>query len=978
MFFSASAHSKKLLKFLSFISVIVFCICGVPQPYFCDNGIILPVLSSYGSDAVYAADDDETIDFRVLATGDLHGQVTAMNYETGVADELAGISKIASLIYAQRKKVGKSNTVMVDAGDCVYDYLSNLVYDKDQTLIQPIYQAMAKIGYDAITPGNHDWDYSREYLEYQYRQTGLDSKAVACNVVDTVTGEEIFSPYRIVTRKAVTSKGNTVSVKIGIIGATKASLSGRRTSYSGILDGLDIYTCVKKQASILKNDEGCDLVIVIEHGGIGILSGSDTKIHPGARIAALSTVDGVVTAHSHETFPLNDGTYDDYPSIVDEKKGLIYNTPVVGTGSHATNLGVLHYTLKVNSDGSLSISDSSSEVIAVTKSTKERKAITADFSSYMALVQSSVDRVSYAIEDGVSYSNMDCVVKDSNLYQLLNDAKISYAKSYILQYRSDLASYPVIAASVNLLDDKQSFINISGSMTQADIASVLSETSPMRDSGYLHIYTITGAKLLEWLEYSASIYASSGSALPSTLNAFAAKSENKYCPLIRSAYARDWSNYFIFDGISYNIDLTQKARYDADGTYRGNYHRITGLTYNGNAVSPSQVFVIAMDSLNRRFSFMPSDDDSIFDYRTWVTGKEVIMNYIRQLSYYGDLNITADYNWRILPVKNYKFTIAVPKENKSYIKSTKWNGRLILDNGDYIYFTGILPSAKATAQKLHVIASEGITTETCQKIPVSVTAITAPGNTVKEIKYMGGKSSSSSNSRWSTAKTCDGTFYVKKNGHYSIMVTDSAGNVAFAHITIDNYNDAILDTPMVNTPTNRLNHISGTCIADSTVYVCAPDGTITSQTSDSKGNFSVTIPLPRANDTYSVWIEKEGKKSSIVEKSVLRTGANIPTANTLNSGSAVITGTCDEYVTISARIGSKVYVAKGEADKYKASSVYKSSYNLYETDITYVKNSNGSISYTIPIYPTASGKVYYIYATDRNGNASRCLTLTAQ
>ena len=109
-------------------------------------------------------------------------------------------------------------------------------------------------------------------------------------------------------------------------------------------------------------------------------------------------------------------------------------------------------------------------------------------------------------------------------------------------------------------------------------------------------------------------------------------------------------------------------------------------------------------------------------------------------------------------VKNYKFTIAVPKENKSYIKSTKWNGRLILDNGDYIYFTGILPSAKATAQKLHVIASEGITTETCQKIPVSVTAITAPGNTVKEIKYMGGKSSSSSNSRWSTAKTCDGTF----------------------------------------------------------------------------------------------------------------------------------------------------------------------------------------------------------------------------
>ena len=123
------------------------------------------------------------------------------------------------------------------------------------------------------------------------------------------------------------------------------------------------------------------------------------------------------------------------------------------------------------------------------------------------------------------------------------------------------------------------------------------------------------------------------------------KAKIKYCPLIRSAYARDWSNYFIFDGISYNIDLTQKARYDADGTYRGNYHRITGLTYNGNAVSPSQVFVIAMDSLNRRFSLCHPMMTQ-FLTGTWVTGK-VIMNYIRQLSYYGDLNITADYNWRI-------------------------------------------------------------------------------------------------------------------------------------------------------------------------------------------------------------------------------------------------------------------------------------------------------------------------------------------
>ena len=38
----------------------------------------------------------ETIDFRVLSTSDIHGQVTAYNYETGEADPKTGLSKIAT------------------------------------------------------------------------------------------------------------------------------------------------------------------------------------------------------------------------------------------------------------------------------------------------------------------------------------------------------------------------------------------------------------------------------------------------------------------------------------------------------------------------------------------------------------------------------------------------------------------------------------------------------------------------------------------------------------------------------------------------------------------------------------------------------------------------------------------------------------------------------------------------------------------
>ncbi len=50
---------------------------------------------------------EETIDFRVLATGDLHGQVTAYNYETGKEDPTAGLSKIATMVTKERNAAVK-------------------------------------------------------------------------------------------------------------------------------------------------------------------------------------------------------------------------------------------------------------------------------------------------------------------------------------------------------------------------------------------------------------------------------------------------------------------------------------------------------------------------------------------------------------------------------------------------------------------------------------------------------------------------------------------------------------------------------------------------------------------------------------------------------------------------------------------------------------------------------------------------------
>lgn len=914
---------------------------------------------------------DETITFRILATGDLHGQVTPMNYETGEEDPSVGLSKIATLISKERKAVGTNNTFLLDAGDCLYDYSTDYIYENYPEETQPIYQAMMALRYDCITLGNHDFDYPWEYLYGQLESSGLLSKTLVCNAVYTESGESPFRTSAIYTKKAVTSDGRKVSLKIGVIGATKASLSSRRYRYSGFIDGLDIYTQVKSEVASLKK-QGADIIVVFIHGGVGLLSGSDTTIQAGSRIAKLADVDAVICSHSHETFPSNNSTYSNIANV-DEAAGTVYGTPVVETGSHAQGLGVIELTLSVGADGSISVVNGTSTVKSVRASTKEDENIADFFSEYQQRILDSHDLTEYPVKDGLVYTNADCIIQDSDLYQLMNEAKMRYASNYIATYAPDYSSYPIIAATVNYLDNKEQTIELSGSLTERDIAALIGQSSSERSSGYIHLYQISGANLLEWLEYSASIYGTAGTSLPELLASYAKKNPS-ISSLTRSSSVKDWSTYFAFDGISYDIDLSIAPRYNANGILINYTHRIQNLTCQGKAVTPDMNFVIVMDSVMTRYKFMPTDSDTIFTTWTWTTSKDVLMDYIKDQSIFGPLSVTADNNWHFIVPEDYKFVAAVPKIHDTYIKAQSWYQSLAFKGSVYYYYQGQL---KDKTQSLHTVLSAGITEPTSRQIPVSVLTCTAPDATITEILYLAGNVQNVNSSRWEKdGKTVTGqVFNAKKNGRYSVRVTDSRGQITIAHITINNYDTAALEVPKVNTMTNRIEYVSGTAIAGSTIYIALPDGTLVTGKTDSEGAFRIEVPLPRAYDLYTIWAVK-GKRTSVpLETTVKKTGANRPSADPLTEGAVVITGTADPYVTLSVRLGSTVYVAKGEKAAYKKSSVYKSSHKLVETAIT--QEEDGTFTILLP-KAAVSGSTYYLYATDRNGNASRIVYIPVQ
>ena len=912
---------------------------------------------------------EETIEFRLLSTSDLHGQVTSFNYETGETDPKVGLSKLYTLIRKERSAVGKSNTFLVDAGDSLYSYSTNYIYDNYPEDIQPIFEAMDMMGYNCITPGNHDFDYPWDYLYNQLDGSGMLSRTLVSNAVYTESGEFPFKTSAIYTRKMKTSSGRTVSVKIGVVGATYANFSSRRFRYSGFMDGLDIYSTVKAESEQLKAD-GADIVIALIHGGVGLLSGANTTVQAGAKLAKLPTVDAVVCAHSHETFPSTDGTFSNITNV-DEEKGTVYGTPVVQAGSHAGALGVITFSLGVDTNDNISIIDASSQVKKVTASTKENADLVDLFSDYQKQMTAAIDSTEYEIAKGITYTNADCFIQDSALYQLMNNAKLHYASNYIARYAPEYSSYPMVAVTVNRLDNKEQTIELSGSFSEKDVSALLAEASSERSSGYIHIYKLSGANLLEWLEFNASIYGTAGkTVLPELLSDFAAKNPD-VSSLMREENLKQWNEFYAFDGISYDIDLSVEPRYNAKGKVANYTHRIKNLTWQGKPVTPDMTFIITMDSVEKRYIFMPTDSDTIFTKWLYETSHNVLMDYIRELATFGTIATKADNNWHFIVPDGYRFIAAIPKVNHDYITAQDWHTKKVKNGSVYYYYLGEM---KNKEQEPSVVAAPDITIPTSRSIPVKIYTDTAPGASIKEILVVRGNVRSVTNERWEDegVKVEDNIFYTSKNGKYSVRVTDSRGRTAVTWFVVDNYASKALEIPIISTITNRIEFVKGTAIPGSTIHVALPDGTIETGSTENDGTFSITVPLPRSYDLYTIWATLGKRTSHPVETTVKKTGANIPAADPLEAGSMLVSGTTDPYVTLSLRIGSTIYVGYGEADYYKNSSLYKSSHVLVETFITI--EDDGTFLIELPV-ETVSGETWLLYATYRNGNASRALYL---
>ncbi|TAH64838.1 MAG: hypothetical protein EWM47_11840, partial [Anaerolineaceae bacterium] len=920
---------------------------------------------------IAAENETDTVDLRIIGTTDLHGQLNSNDYELGVDYNNGGLARVFDLIKKTKAELPEGNTFTLDAGDVLFDYTTEYIFSANQEAIQPIYLAMKYIGYDAITLGNHEFDYGYDYILRQLDGSGLRDITIVSNVTDARTGEHPFLENMLITRKLKTRSGKEVEVTVGIIGQTIPTLTGKTHSYGGILIGQDMVENAKTQALKLK-EMGADIIIALSHTGIGPENPELDFKNVAYALTKIPEIDVVVAGHEHNLYPTSDmsSAYYRLPGV-DKVTYLMNGKNVVMAGDRGKAIGVVDLALEVKGD-SVKIVNRKSDLRMVTeKNTKEDKVVANMFGGWEEQLLHYASDVLAQLEPGTKLQNYYGLLADNAAMQLLNDSKIHYASNRIKSTQKNYIDHPIIAASTYESFGVKSiydFVNINDNITEANLTTLQNYNS------YLYVYTITGAQLREWLEWSASAYETIGRSKPwkdSTMSSL--MDEYGIKSLIREEWLDDWSNFYVFDGISYEIDPSKEPRYDFSGNRISRNKRIANVYYQGKEVTDDMELLIATNKITKPTAANQGiENQSVL--RGFVRSQAILARYIKQLSESGSIMPQVDYNWRLILPRNYQFIIKVPSYTNDLFEKTQWYQKRLTQHGGYSYYAATYPINNEDNTAPHLVIAPLITNPTASPYEIAVEVFDI--SEIKYLKYRDGDYDKDYDA-WVVARNIPSKgFTVIKNDIYTIYAEDIHGNKAVKRIFVDNFNDNLLPRPIVDNYTNRKQRISGKA-EPNTILVIETPNSIYEEKINTNGTFSVALPGQLAETYITVYVkdDERGLESERVEVRINRTGPNQPLINPIYNYENYITGNTRENTTsVIAIIDNTVYVSdKGGKALFEANKeIYDPKLKIVETLVSV--SSDGQFIIILP--PQLAGTSVKVYAIDHVSRNSRVSTST--
>lgn len=492
-----------------------------------------------------------TFTLTVMGSTDLHGNLFNWDYYLDrefddYAHDDVGIAKISTLVNDVRAAVGRHRTLLLDAGDTIQGTPLAYYYAKVEPItrgahVHPMAAAMNAIGYTAAALGNHEFNYGLPVLRTFERQ--LEFPLLAANALDVGTGLPAFEPYVV---KTVWRTGGP-PLRVGILGLTNPGIAVWDREH---VDGVLTFPGLVEQALhwVPEIRRRSDLVVVVAHSGADLSSSLGDQVPFPENCSELLAetvpgIDAILVGHAHVEIPSR---------IVTNK---VTGRPVLLTEPlyWGKRLSVMEFDLR--HDGQWKLEASRSSVLSsatVLEDPRIVRLLRHDHERVVSYVNARIGTCAAAMSASRSRFEDTPALRFINHVQALEIAKST--------------SLPVVSLCAPF--------NRAAAIPAGEVS--------LRDVAGLYIFDntlvgvrMTGGQLRDFLEESARYFRQVGGPGPFSAGQV-------------SADVPDY-NFDIAHGLSapltYDVDIARPVG-----------SRIVGLSYDGEPVSDSAEFAVAVNN----------------------------------------------------------------------------------------------------------------------------------------------------------------------------------------------------------------------------------------------------------------------------------------------------------------------------------------------------------------------------------------------
>ncbi|WP_294515731.1 5'-nucleotidase C-terminal domain-containing protein [uncultured Intestinimonas sp.] len=467
----------------------------------------------------------------ILGTSDMHGNIWGFSYEDNAESTNNGMARLYT--YIQQVRAENPNTILIDAGDDIQGtIMTDDLYNKTPEEPHPVISAMNYMGYDAMTLGNHEFNWGIPTMQTILGQA--EFPVLAANVTDEKGELVTGAGWTIVERDGV---------KVAVIGVVTPDVP----IWDGGKEGIEGATFEAANVAVGKAideiGDQADVIVVSAHMGMYAEFDEEGGSDSAQKILDDNPeIDVLQVAHNHV--------------VVNEKQGDV----VIG-GVRNGGRDIARFDLTLDADNN--VVDATVEVVDMTDVTPSQEI--RDIPLVAEAHQKTIDYIAGGTDESG---------------EPLPPLGSTTAK---FQPENEIRGIPAGRVMDTAVMDLINKVQLENSGADVSAAALFKDTSdlPAGDINYGNIFdiykfdntlyrvTVTGAELKAYMEWSAECY-------------------NQWKEGdINISFDPEYPDYLydMFAGVDYEIDLSQPKG-----------ERIKNVMFKGEPLQDDQTLTLAVNN----------------------------------------------------------------------------------------------------------------------------------------------------------------------------------------------------------------------------------------------------------------------------------------------------------------------------------------------------------------------------------------------